>query len=65
MMTIILIYLAASVVSIGFITFLMKSSPTGWEDENSFHMEMKRSVKLSERKISIMRKSIGIFSKQS
>jgi hypothetical protein len=33
----------------------MKSAPTGWEDENSFHTGQKESVKISPKKLSKLR----------
>jgi len=37
MFTIIIFYLAISVISACVLAYFMKSAPVGWEDENGFH----------------------------
>jgi hypothetical protein len=50
MLTIILFYLAVSVISGGVLVYFMKSAPTGWEDEYGFHMGTKEITNVKSRK---------------
>jgi len=63
MLTIILVYLAVSIVSFCFISFLVKSAPFGWEDEYEFHLKLKKPIKVTPPKLSNLGKSYRNFSK--
>lgn len=46
MLTIILFYLAVSIISACILGYFMKSAPTGWEDKAGFHLETKKTIKI-------------------
>ena len=50
MLAIILFYIAVSVISGGILFYFMKSAPTGWEDEDGFHMGTKEIVDIKSQK---------------
>jgi hypothetical protein len=41
MLTVIIPYLSVSLIFIGVLFFLLKRSPSGWEDERGFHVATK------------------------
>ena len=41
MFSVIIPYLATSFVFIGFLFYVLKHSPSGWEDERGFHVATK------------------------
>jgi|GEM_PF-2157477 hypothetical protein len=63
MLTVILIYLSVSIISFCIILYFIKSAPTGWEDERSFHTGYREFIKVQPKKLSKLRKSAINFSK--
>ena len=46
MLTIILFYVAVSIISAGVSVYFMKSAPSGWEDKAGFHIGTKKAIRV-------------------
>lgn len=52
MLLVILIYMVVSVISILILLHLVKTAPTGWEDETGFHLNENGTQQKIYRKVS-------------
>lgn len=43
MMSIVIFYIAVSFISAGILLYFMKSAPSGWEDEEGFHINKQKN----------------------
>ncbi len=63
MLTVLIFYVIVSIISASFLLLFMKNAPSGWEDENGFHINMKnvgdfRNILAQKEKIKLPVKNL-------